>query len=156
MFFYRFKAMRRDVSLTTARILSAVSLLSYPTGALTLTLSPDSAAASAVGYGLVLLSIASYALLIGSSVHRLVGEDVKVLDEAELRLRGRALSRAYATFTTITMISVLYAGLAIDLGGWVPRSFEEYNGIFFGLVLMAAVLPIALVSWILKTRPQRD
>jgi hypothetical protein len=73
-----------------------------------------------------------------------------MLDEPELRLRGRALSRSYVVFTSIVLLSLLYAGLAIDLGGWVPRSFEEYNGILFGVVLNAAVLPISVLSWIVQ------
>lgn len=156
MLYFRSNRSPREISLTTARFLSFVSLLSYPAGALTLTFASGTTAANVVGYGLVLLSVASYVLLIGSSIHRIVGEDVRALEESELRLRGQALSRSYAAFTMLTMLAVLYGGLAIDLGGWVPRSFEEYNGIFFGLVLMTAVLPIALLSWSVETLPQRN
>jgi hypothetical protein len=152
MLFYRSSGSPREVSLPAVRTLSTVSLLAYPVGSLTLALA-SSAAAIAAGYGLMLLSIASYLLLIGSWVHRIVGEDARVLDEPELRLRGRALSRSYGVFTSIVLLSLLYAGLAIDLGGWVPRSFEEYNGLFFGVVLNAAVLPIAVLSWIVQPVP---
>jgi hypothetical protein len=153
MLFYRSSGSPREVSLPAVRTLSTVSLLAYPAGALTLTLASESPAASAAGYGLVLLSIAAYLLLIGSWVHRIVGEDAKMLDERELRLRGRALSRSYVVFTSVVLLSLLYAGLATDLGGWVPRSFEEFNGIFFGVVLSAAVLPIAVLSWIVQPAP---
>jgi hypothetical protein len=148
MIFYRSNQGPRDLSLHMVRTFSGVSLLSYPAGALTLALGPDTAGTSVIGYGLILLALVSYAPLIGSSIQRIVGEEVKVLDEFELRLRGRALSLSYATFTVLVLLGVMYAAIASDKGGWFPNSYEEFNGIFWGVFLYASVLPTAILSWI--------
>jgi hypothetical protein len=105
-----------------------------------LALGPDTAATSIAGYGLILLALVSYAPLIGSSIQRIVGEEVKMLDEYELRLRGRALSLSYATFTGLALLAVLYAAIASDKGAWFPDSYEDFNGVFWGIFLYASVL----------------
>jgi hypothetical protein len=73
-----------------------------------------------------------------------------VLDEYELRLRGRALSASYATFAALALSLVLYAAIASDKGLWFPDSYEEYNGVFWGLFLYASVLPTTLLSWMVE------
>lgn len=146
--YYKSSQGPRDLSVGSVRSLSAVSLLAYPAGALTLALSPDTLSAKLVGYGLILLALASYAPLIGSSVQRIVGDEVKALDEFELRLRGRALSLAYATFTVMTLLAVVYAAIASDKGGWFPNSYDAFNGVFWGIFLYASVIPTALLSWL--------
>ena len=148
MIFYRSNEALSDRSLQTVRLCSAVSLLSYPIGALTLALGPDAINTSILGYGLILLALVAYAPLIGSSIQRIVGEEVKVLDEFELRLRGRALSLSYATYTVLMLLGVMYAAIASDKGGWFPDSYEEFNGVFWGIFLYASVLPTAILSWI--------
>jgi hypothetical protein len=150
MIFYRSNQGPRDLTLHMVRIFSTLSLLAYPAGALTLALGPDTAATSIAGYGLILLALVSYAPLIGSSIQRIVGEEVKMLDEYELRLRGRALSLSYATFTGLAMLAVLYAAIASDKGAWFPDSYEDFNGVFWGIFLYASVLPTAILSWIVE------
>jgi hypothetical protein len=150
MIFYRSTHAPRDLSLHWVRTLSAISLLAYPAGALTLALGPDTAGAAIIGYGLILLALVSYAPLTGSSIQRIVGEEVKRLDEFELRLRGRALSLSYAIFTGLALLVVLYAAIASDKGGWFPASYEEFNGVFWGVFLYASVLPTATLSWMVE------
>jgi hypothetical protein len=132
------------------RVFSAVSLLAYPAGALTLNFGSDTAGTVVAGYGLIVLALLSYTPLIGSSVQRIVGEEVKILDEFELRLRGRALSLSYAIFTGLMLLAVLYSAIASDNGWWFPNSYEEFNGVFWGIFLYASVLPTAILSWTLE------
>lgn len=148
MLFYRSNRGTRDLPLQMVRTCSAVSLLSYPTGALTLALGPDGPGTSILGYGLILLAVISFAPLTGSSIQRIVGEEVRLLDEFELRLRGRAMGLAHASFTALAMLGVMYAAIAGDTGGWLPESYEDFNGVFWGIFLYASVLPTAILSWI--------
>jgi hypothetical protein len=150
MIFYRSAQGSRDVSIPLVRTLSTTSLVAYPAGALLLALGPDALATSLAGYGLILLALIAYAPLTGSSVQRIVGEETKLLDEYELRLRGRALSASYATFTGLALLLVLYAAIASDKGLWVPDGYEAFNGVFWGIFLYASVLPTALLSWMVE------
>lgn len=147
MLFYRSQRGSRDLSVATVRIVSATSLVAYPAGALLLALGPDQLGTSLAGYGLILLALAAYVPLIGSSVQRIVAEETKRLDEYELRLRGRALSASYSAFAALSLLLVVYAAIASDKGLWFPDSYDEYNGVFWGLFLYACVLPTALLSW---------
>jgi uncharacterized membrane protein len=103
-----------------------------------------------MGYGLILLALVAYAPLIGTSLQRIVGEETKLLDEYELRLRGRALSGSYAAFSTVALSLVIYAAIASDAGLWVPSSYEAFNGLFWGVFLYASVLPTAALSWMVE------
>jgi hypothetical protein len=100
-----------------------------------------------MGYSLILLALVAYAPLIGTSLQRIVGEETKLLDEYELRLRGRALSASYATFSAVALLLVLYAAIATDKGLWMPSSYEAFNGLFWGVFLYASVIPTAVLSW---------
>lgn len=148
MIFYRSNDGTRDLSVRIVRTCSAVSLIAYPAGALLLALGPETVSASVVGYGLIVLALFTFVPLVGSSLQRIVAEEVKALDEFELRLRGRALGLAYAAFTALALVCVMYAAVASDKGGWFPDSYEEFNGIFWGIFLYASVLPTAILSWI--------
>lgn len=156
MIYYRSQHNPRDRSTETVRTLSAASLVAYPAGALLLALGPDTLATSLAGYGLILIALFAYAPLIGSSIQRIVGEDAKLLDEYELRLRGRALSASYATFTALALALVMYAAIASDAGFWFPATYEQYNGVFWGIFLYASVLPTALLSWMVEPNFTRD
>ena len=134
-----------------ARIVTTVALAGYPAGALTLRFGPDSLAASVIGYGLILLALVMTALLSGSSLQRIASEEPSKLDEFELGLRHRALGFSYACFTALALLVVLYAGIASDTGGWVPTTYDEFNGLFWGVFLYATVLPSAFLAWTLSS-----
>jgi hypothetical protein len=125
-------------------------LIAYPCGALLLALGPDTLITKLVGYGLILLALCAYAPTIGTSLQRIVGEETKLLDEYELRLRGRALSASYTALCVFVLLLVLYAAIASDKGFWVPNSYEAFNGLFWGIFLYASVLPTALLSWMVE------
>lgn len=140
----------RDRSVAMVRTCTAASLLAYPGGALLLALGPDTLAMKLMGYGLILLALCAYAPLIGTSLQRIVGEETKLLDEYELRLRGRALSASYTALSVLVLLLVVYAAIASDKGLWVPTSYDAFNGLFWGVFLYASVLPTALLSWMVE------
>jgi hypothetical protein len=132
MLYMRSQQAHRDRSVATVRICTATSLMAYPCGALLLALGPETLATKLSGYGMILVAMIAYAPLIGTSLQRVVGEDAKVLDEYQLRLRSRALSASYMTFTALALLLVVYAAIASDNGLWVPATYEAFNGLFWG------------------------
>jgi MFS family permease len=150
MIYLRGRQGPREQSVGMVRICTAASLIAYPFGALILALGPDTLATMLVGYGLILVALVTYAPLIGTSLQRVVGEETKLLDEYELRLRGRALSASYAIFSGLALLLVIYAAIATDNGLWVPRTYEAFNGLFWGVFLYASVLPTAVLSWMVE------
>jgi hypothetical protein len=140
----------RDRSVEVVRTCTAASLIAYPCGALLLALGTDTVTTALAGYGLILLSLIAYAPLIGTSLQRIVGEDAKLLDEYELRLRGRALSASYTVLSAMVLLLVIYAAIASDKGYWVPDSYDAFNGLFWGIFLYASVLPTAVLSWMVE------
>lgn len=150
MIYYRTQKPGRDVSIATIRIATAASMIAYPAGALWLARGPDSLMTSLTGYGLILLALFAYMPLAGSSLQRIVAEDPKLLDEFELRLRGRVMSASYATFTGLILLLVIYAAIASDKNFWLPATYEQFNGLFWGMFLYASVLPTALLSWMVE------
>lgn len=150
MIYYRSSRNPYDLPVPVARLLTLASLLAYPAGAFLLKLGPDTFATSVVGYALTLVSLFCCAPLVSSSLQRVVGDDVKVLDEFELRLRGRAMGVAYAVFTGLTLAFVLYLAIAGDKGFWLPKSYNEFNGLFWGVFLYSIILPVAALSWMVE------
>ena len=136
-----------DRSVRFIRIISSAALVTYPAGALTLALGRDSLTNSVVGYGLILASLICVGLLSGSSAQRIVAEEAKQLDEFELQLRYRAMGTAYTVLSVLALLSVIYAAIATDKGGWVLTSYDEYNGLFWGVFLYTSTLPTACLAW---------
>lgn len=148
MLFYRSNAGASDLSLAAARGLSLSALIAYPAGALILDLSDKSLSASLAGYALILSAFICAALLMKSSLQRIVAEQPSKLDEYELQLRSRAMNLSYGGFTALALIAIVYAAIASDHGGWIPVSYEQFNGLFWGVFLYAVVVPVAVLSWV--------
>jgi hypothetical protein len=141
MLFYRSRSGGSNLSLAAARGLSILALAAYPAGAL-INRFGDGPAPSLIGLGLVGVSLVCTALLMTSSIQRIVGEQVDRLDEYELKLRNGAVSSSYACISGLALLSVIYAAIASDAGWWVPSNYDEYNGLFLGglsLLLPASV-----------------
>lgn len=147
MIFTRMSSGASDRSVRFVRAASTLSLLAYPAGALTLALGAASVGNSVLGYGLILCSLICVALLAGTSTQRIVAEEVAQLDEYELKLRYRAMSTAYTLLTVLALCAVIYAAVASDKGAWVPNSYGDYNGLFWGVFLYGAMLPTASLAW---------
>jgi len=135
-----------DQSVRTIRACTTASLIAYPAGALLREFGPNTLPVTIVGYGLILLALCAYAPLIGTWLQRIVSEDTKLLDEYELRLRGRALSTSYMSLSVLILLLVLYAAMAADKGWWAPGNF----GVFWGVFLYVTVLPTAILSWMVE------
>ncbi len=143
-----------ELSATAARAVSTAALVGYPAGALILRFAPDKLASSLIGFGLILFALVMTALLSGSSIQRIAAEQPAELDEFELALRRRALGFSYACFTALTLLAIFYAGVASDAGGWLPSTYDEFNGLFWGVFLYATMLPSAFLAWTMDRNEQ--
>lgn len=146
MLFYRSNSNGRDVGLRALRALTLGALVAYPIGALTVAWG-DSLLAAVAGYGLILMSLICVMVVMGTSVQRVVGEQPDRLDEYELKLRSRAMSTAYICLSVLALLAIIYAAIGTDKGLWVPDSYEEYNGLFWGVFLFTSMLPSASLAW---------
>ena len=150
MLFYRARTGSKDIPLPLVRTLSSLALTAYPLGALTLALGRGGAIGALIGYGLILAALVAATALIGSSVQRIVGEQPERLDEYELLLRQRAMSLSYVCFTVLVLLIVIYGAIAAEKGFWLPRTYGEFNGLFWGVFLYASLLPTSVLAWTLE------
>lgn len=149
MIYYRSSsASSRELSVGATRRLSLAALATYPAGALLLAQTPASLASTIAGYSLILASLASIVPLISSSLQRIVGEQTHILDEYELKLRSEAMNQAYNLFSALVLSAVIYLAVATDFGMWVPRSYDNFSALFWGIFIYATVLPVAILSWL--------
>ena len=147
MIFYRTNTQPRALSLPMVRGLSTFTLLGYSIGALTLALTTESTAIAVGGLALIILSIVAFIILAGSSLQRIIGEEIERLDEFERGLRNKAISTAYSTFSGLVLLAIIYGAIASNKNWWLPQTFDEFNGLFWAGFLLAAVLPTAILSW---------
>lgn len=147
MIFYRSNAQAsgKSVGVGTARLLCAASLALYPAGAFVHGL--GSPLFGVTGLVLILLSVVAAAPVLGSRFQRIVAEETGRLDEFEMQLRLRATTSAYGLFSALVLSAVIYAALASDFGWWMPRTYNEFNGLFWGVFLYATLLPTTLLVW---------
>ncbi|WP_353227640.1 hypothetical protein [Novosphingobium sp.] len=148
MLFYRMRAPAPQISINAVRGCSMLALAAYPVGALIINFANHAPLPVAIGYGLILVSLACVVPLVSSSLQRIVAESPASLDEYELQLRSRAMNQSYGGFTVLTLAGVIYAAVAVDHGGWVPVTYEQFNGLFWGVFLYASVMPVACLSWL--------
>lgn len=136
--------------LATVRLLAVTALAAYPAGALLRALGPDALAIDLAGFALIVLSLAAAAMLAGTRLSRLTGEERGRLDEYERGLRAGALENAYQIFTALVLLAVIYIAIASDADLWIPRGYEQWNGLFWGVFLWASVLPTAVLAFRLR------
>ncbi|MGJ3233054.1 MAG: hypothetical protein ACFE0P_14785 [Oceanicaulis sp.] len=160
MSFYYRKAGSKPWNVPRAmmRVLTLAALTAYPAGAITMLVFPDDTPAPGLlmgeiaGLGLILAALACFAVIAPSSLQRIVGEQAKHLDEFELDLRRRANAMAYQIFAGLTLLGLIYFGIAMDgeegYRFWAPSTFDHWNAIIWGAILYAFVLPTAVLAWI--------
>lgn len=147
MIFYRSPASQETgPSLAKLRSFITVALLAYPAGCLVMLIGPLPFN-RLIGLGLIAIALFSAVPVIGSRMQRIVGDEPKQLDEMELQLREKAMTKAYSVFTALFLAAIAYAGVASDIGWWQPSGFENWNAIFWGVFLYAVLLPTAFLTW---------
>lgn len=146
MLYYRSKHPPRNLRVPTVRLIAAGALLAYPVGALMLRFG-ETLVTSLAGFGLITFALVALVVLMTCSIQRIVAEDPALLDEYELRLRARAVSSAFTALSALFLIATIYLAIAADLGAWVPSTYEDFNGAFWGIFLWATLLPTLCLSF---------
>lgn len=164
-FFYRSRSARIvERSPAVKRLATTIALAAYPAGALLMVLSPETGSPAAVwgdiaGLVLIVVSLFAFATFAASRLQRIAGEEKGKLDEFEMELRHKARAFAYNVFTALVLLGVVYLGIASDMNAsgravlWVPQGYDHWNGVFWGVLLYAFVLPTAWLSWTLPAPP---
>lgn len=149
----------RGVSLESSRRRRAVVVALYTSY---LALVACFAGAGRSGMGLVLLAalIPVAAVLIWSFLalsqialpytSEGVGVVLPELDERQLQVRDRAFYRAYQMLSSMAGLWIVYETIARTSKRqwfWVPVSFDEYQAIVWGYLLLAMTLPSAVIAW---------
>lgn len=144
-----------DLPVFVMRLLTTLALAAYPAGCVVMLLAPDTTEASDLvigeigGFALILIALLSFGLVVVSSLQRIVGEQTKLLDEFEMDLRRRANAMAYQLFAGLTLVGLLYLGVASSaerVSLWMPASFDHWNAIIWGALLYAFILPTTVLA----------
>ena len=146
MLYYRSRKGGWNASRRVARVLTTGALGLYPAGAFLVKFAADRVV-EAGGYVLIIASLACVTLIVSSSLQRIVGEQVWKLDEYEAKLRSRAVGAAYSCMAAIVLLVIIYCAVAADKGAWLPSTYDEFNGLFWGAFLYASILPSAFLAW---------
>lgn len=78
------------------------------------------------------------------------GRNEQLVDERQLQVRDRAFYRAYQILSSVFGLWVVYEGIARTNERqwlWVPQTFDEYQAIVWGYLLVSMTLPSALIAW---------
>lgn len=79
-----------------------------------------------------------------------VGVTLTPMDERQLQVRDRAFYRAYQWLSSLAGLWIVYetiARTAVRQWFWVPETFEEYQAVVWGYLLVAMTLPSAIIAW---------
>jgi len=150
------------------KLATSIALLAYPLGCFIQLAFPDTTEASDIQFGevfgflLVVTSLFAFATFAASSFQRIVGDETDKLDEFEMDLRRKAQAFSYQVFASLTLIGIIYLGVASDLFDsdrltlWHPQTYEHWNALFWGAALYAFVLPTAYLAWTMPAAPEDE
>lgn len=84
------------------------------------------------------------------------GAALRKVDERQIQVRDRAFYRAYQVISVLFGLWIVYETIARTSRLewlWVPRTFDEYQAIVWGYLLVSMTLPSAIIAW---TEPDVD
>ena len=100
---------------------------------------------------LVLLGLVVGLLSFGRVIRagRMIADDTDAaLDERQLALRNAAYLDAYRIVSATAVLGVIWVAIGVDKGlWWTPRTYNEWNDVFWGLFILTTSLPAAFLSW---------
>ncbi len=142
------------------RLLATAPLALYPLGGVILLLDVDPqylfarfSVLEAVGFGLIIAALISFSLIASSRLTRSTQGAITAaaLDERELALRRRAQSIAYQIFVVLSLVTLLYLGLAFDSERlWRPAEWSHWSALLWGGIVYGMLLPTAAAAWLTK------
>ncbi len=69
------------------------------------------------------------------------------LDEREIALRLRAYHWSYIAFVAAVFLGLIALSLFVDLARPLPFSYEQVSAVLWGIFLLGATLPAAILAW---------
>lgn len=78
------------------------------------------------------------------------GREAQLVDERQLQVRDRAFYRAYQILSSLFGLWIVYESIARTNERqwfWVPQTFDQYQAIVWGYLLVSMTLPSALIAW---------
>ena len=75
------------------------------------------------------------------------GESSPLTDERQAQVRDRSFTKAYWILAFMLCFGIIYVMLASDFGWWSPDR-NEMQSVFFGVILLTATLPSAVIAWV--------
>jgi sterol desaturase/sphingolipid hydroxylase (fatty acid hydroxylase superfamily) len=95
----------------------------------------------------IAITLGSYLALLSSTLNY-PNLPQRMLDERQQAVRDRAYRIAFHLLTGLSLLAVLYCMLAALSGRlWLPRTFNEFQAVFWGVLILATTLPTAVISW---------
>lgn len=137
-------------SLRSVRQIALFTLAAYPAGGLLRVFGPDHVAVQIGGLLLILASLIGLAMLAGTRINRITGEQLPQLDEYERNLRAGAMETAFQLFAGLVLLGIIYAAVGSDFGWWIPSGYDQWSGLFWVVFLYASVLPTAVLAFRLR------
>jgi len=82
-------------------------------------------------------------------VGRAIADDVDTqLDERQVALRNAASLDAFRVVATSLLLGIIWVALGVDKSlWWVPKTYNEWNTVFWGAIVMTLTLPSAFLAW---------
>jgi len=82
-------------------------------------------------------------------VGRAIADDVDTqLDERQVALRNAASLDAFRVVATSLLLGIIWVALGVDKSlWWVPKTYNEWNMVFWGAIVMTLALPSAFLAW---------
>jgi MFS family permease len=78
------------------------------------------------------------------------GAELRTVDERQIQVRDRAFYRGYQVLSALFGLWIVYETIArtsrLDWL-WVPSTFDEYQAIVWGYLLISMTLPSAIIAW---------
>ena len=77
-----------------------------------------------------------------------IADDIDTrLDERRLALRNAAYLDAYRVVATVMLLGIIWIALGVDKSlWWMPKTFNEWNIVFWGVIALTLTLPLAFLS----------
>lgn len=78
------------------------------------------------------------------------GRQTALVDERQIQVRDRAFYRSYQVIASLFGLWVVYEAIARTNERqwfWVPQTFDEYQAIVWGYLILAMTLPSAFIAW---------
>jgi len=80
----------------------------------------------------------------------------RVLDERQRLVRDGAYRVSFRLVSGVLLVAALYMFMALNAGWPVPRSGEAAQAIFWGVFIVTATLPTAVIAWTTAPPPSAD